>query len=167
MSSLYELTGKRLELQNKLESMDLDAEFVADTIESESTDLQEKITDYGYVIRTRSSFADAMTAEIVRMTERRDAEVKRIAKIEEWLLLNMVACKISKIECAAFTVSVKENPQSVDVLCEAEIPPEYMKTPAPKPPVASPDKRAILADMKEGKIIPGCALKRTTKLVIK
>jgi len=167
MSTLFELTGARLELQNKLEAMDFDEVTIADTLESDSTELAEKITDYGYVIKNRTSFADAMTAEIVRMTARRDAELKRIANIEQWLLTNMQGCGITKIECPAFTVQVKVNPASVEVLDEAAIPPEYLRTPEPKPPVPAPDKRAILEALKLGVPVSGCAIKHTSKLVIK
>jgi hypothetical protein len=167
MASLYELTAERLDLQNHLEEMNFDDETIADSLEGESTAITAKIEDYGYVIRNRGAFLDAMDAEIERMKARRDAEAKRIAGIEEWLLKNMQACGISKIECAAFTVAVKENPQSVDVLDESAINEWYMYTPAPTPVQPKPDKKQILADLKAGKEVTGCALKRTVKLIIK
>lgn len=165
MSTLYELSGQRLALQNKLEAMNFDEETILDTLEGESTELQAKIEDYGYVIRNRTSFADAQSAEIARMIARRDAELKRIANIELWLLTNMQGCGITKIECPAFTVSVKVNPASLDVLDEAAIPAEYMRT--PKPPVPAPDKRAILEALKLGVPVDGCSIKHTSKLVVK
>lgn len=167
MSHLYELAGKRLELQHKLEAMNFDEETIADTLEGESTELQAKIENYGFVIRNRYSFADAIKAEIDRLQARYDAEQKRIANIENWLLINMQGCGINKIECPAFTISVQANPVSVNVLDEAAIPKELMRTPELKPPVPAPDKRRILEVLKHGDVVPGCALKQSMKLVIK
>ena len=167
MASLFELTHERMELQNKLEEMNFDSETINDTLEGSSTELQEKIEDYGYVLRNRGSFLAAMDAEIERMKARRDAEAKRIAGIEDWLWKNMQACSITKIECSAFTVAIKKNPESVDVLDESLINEWYMYTPAPTPVQPKPDKKQILADLKAGKEVTGCALKRTVKLIIK
>ena len=167
MSSLFELVGQRLELQNRLEVMNFDEQTIEDTLEGDSAAITEKIESYGFVIRNRTAFADVMSGEIERMVDRRNAELKRIAAIEEWLLNSMVACNISKIECPAFSVSVRVNPQSVDVFDESAIPSDYMRTPEPKPPVAAPDKKLILAAMKDGFEVTGCAIKRTNKLVIK
>ena len=167
MTSLYELSGQRLALHNKLEAMNFDEETIADTLEGESTDLQAKIENYGFVIRNRYSFADAIKAEIDRLQARYAAEQKRISNIENWLLINMRGCGVTKIECPAFTIAVQANPAAVEVLDEAAIPAEYMRTPKPKPPVPAPDKNAIKAALKEGKAVPGCALNQSMKLVIK
>jgi hypothetical protein len=165
--NLYELTGERLALQSKLEEMNFDAETIADTLEGSSTELTKKVEDYVYVIRNRSSFVDAMQAEIDRMTERKNAEVKRIAAIEEWLLQNMIACDFKKVECPAFTITVQNNPQKVNVLDEKQIPSDYWRTPEPKPPVATLDKKLILEDLKAGKEVPGCTMMQTSRLVVK
>lgn len=167
MSSLYELTGERLALQRRLESMNFDEETIADTLEGESTELQSKVENYGFVIRNRNAFADAINAEIQRLQDRLAAEKKRIASIEAWLLQNMMACGIQKIECPAFTIAVQANPQAVDVLDESQIPSEFMRVPEPKPPVPAPDKKAILAALKSGADVPGCAIKQASRLVIK
>lgn len=165
--SLYELTGERLALANRLETLDFSSDVVLDTLEANSTELAEKVTDYGYVIRNRASFADSMTAEIERMTVRRDAELKRIAAIEKWLLDNMIACNFLKVESPAFTIAVQNNPPKVEILDEKQIPDDYMRIPEPKPPVAAPDKQLILAALKDGFDVPGCSMTQTARLVIK
>lgn len=167
MTSLYELSGQRLELQNKLESMNFDEETILDTLEGESAELQTKIESYGFVIQNRKSFLSAMDAEIERMTSRRNAEAKRVENIESWLLTNMIGCGITNIECPAFTITAKTNPPSVDVLNEAAIPLAFMRTPEVKIPAAQPDKKLILDALKSGLAVEGCTIKQTTKLVIK
>lgn len=167
MSSLFELTKQQLELKTKLEAMNFDEETIQDTLEGESTEIQAKIESYGFVIRDRSAFVDAMTSEIERMTARRNTEAKRIEKTEEWLLTSMVALGIKNIECPVFTISVQNNPQSVEIYNNNLIPEEYMRTPEPKPPVAAPDKKKILEKLKAGEDVAGCRMVQKQRLVIK
>lgn len=167
MSSLFELTKQQLELKAKLQAMNFDEETIQDTLEGESTEIQAKIESYGFVIRDRSSFVAAMTAEIERMTERRDAEKKRVNKTVEWLLTSMVALKITEIECPVFTISVKKNPPSVEIFNEKLIPAEYMRKPEPVPVVEVPDKKAIAEKLKAGEEVGGCKMVKKVRLVIK
>jgi hypothetical protein len=168
MASLYELTAARLELQHKLESMNFDDETIECTLDGDSTEICAKIEDYGFVLRNRHSFADAMTAEIDRMVARRDAEEHRLAAIEKRLLDAMVACGIKKVEGVAFTISVKQNPAKVEVFSDNLVPAEYMsKEPPPKPFVPNPDKKAIAAAIKGGSDVPGCKLVHGNRLEIK
>lgn len=165
--NIIELTGARLELKHKLEMLDLDEETIADTLEGESSELEAKITDYGFVIRNRESFATAIKDEIERLQARLKAEEARVQKIEEWLLYNMQKCGITTVESPSFTVKVKTNPQSVDVLDERQIPAAYMRTPAVKIPEPAPDKKLILDALKAGLEVAGCTIKRSVKLEIK
>jgi hypothetical protein len=167
MSSLYELTTQQLELKTKLMSMNLDEETIADTLEGNAGEIEAKIESYGFVIRDRLSFAGAMAVEIERLTARWNDELMRIEKTKEWLLSSMIALNINKIECPIFTIAVQNNPPHVEIYNDKLIPAEYMRTPEPKPPVAAPDKRLMLADMKAGKEIDGCKLTTNQKLVIK
>lgn len=167
MSSLYELTTQQLELKQKLMAMDLDEITIADTLEGSAGEIEAKVESYGFVIRDRRSFLDAMAAEIERMIARRDAEVKRIATIEERLLAGMVACGIKSVECPFFTIAVHNNPQSVEIYNDKLIPEEYMRTPPPKPPVAAPDKKLILEKMKAGEEVDGCKMVQKQRLLIK
>lgn len=165
--NLFELVGERLALQNRLEVLNFDEETILDTLEGNSAELAAKVEDYGYVIKNRMAFVDAMQGEIDRMMARREAELNRIDRIEKWLLTSMVACNYTKMECPAFTISVQKNPDKVEVVSEAEIPATYMRTPEPKPVLAAPDKKLILTDLKAGKDVPGCRLTHSDRLVIK
>lgn len=165
MSSLYELVGKRLELQKKLEELNFDDETIIDTLEGDSTNLQAKIEDYGFVIRNLEAFSDAIKAEEIRLSERRKAHEKRVENIKSWLLHNMQACGITKIECPVFSISVRTNPQKVIVDDETAIPDRFLVVPDLPPP--SPDKKAIAAAIKSGEDVPGCHLEQSNRLEIK
>jgi hypothetical protein len=165
MPSLYTLTGERLALQHKLEELDFDTETIADTLEGESTELTAKIESYGFVIRNLDSFTEAMKAEEKRMAERRKVHENRVEHIKNWLLLNMVACHITKIECPSFTISTKDNPPSVVIDSEELLPTDYWRQ--PETPPAAPDKKLIAQAIKDGFEVAGAHLERAKSLSIK
>ncbi|MEO7345377.1 MAG: siphovirus Gp157 family protein [Methylotenera sp.] len=166
MSSLYELVGERLALQIRLEALDFDAETISDTLDGNSTELSEKIEDYGYVIRNMDSLCGSMMIEIDRMQERLSRHQKRTNEIKAWLLLNMQRTRITKIDCPSFSLSLKTNPPSVIVDDANKIPSKYMHTPALKPPVAAPDKKMIKEAIQSGQDVPGCHIVQTQRVVI-
>lgn len=165
MSGLYELVGERLALQNTLQAMDFDQETITDTLEGESTALQVKIEDYGYVIRNMESFTDAIKAEEERLSKRRRIHENRVEQIKNWLKSNMEACGIQKIECPAFTIAIQKNPASVVVDAESQIPEAYWRLPEPPPMVLN--KKLIGEAIKAGIEVPGCHLAQSTRLAIK
>lgn len=165
MTTLYELTGKRLELQKHLEELNFDTQTIQDTLEGESKELEAKIESYGFVIRNMSAFAEAMKAEENRMALRRKTYEGKVERIEKWLFDNMVVCNISKIECPAFTIAIKSNPPKIVGDDESLTPDEFMiKHPAP---ADTPDKKAILAKLKSGEAVPGWHMESGKRLEIK
>lgn len=163
--TLYELTAQRLELQRKLMEMEFDAVTIADTLEGESSALEAKIEDYGWVIRNMEAFGDAIKSEEKRLAERRQAHEVKVAKVKDWLLENMQVCGISKIECPVFTISLKNNPPKVVIDDEKLIPDQFLVV--PDLPLPSPDKKAIAAELKAGKEVAGCHLSQSKRIEIK
>ena len=165
MPTLHDLTSERLALQRKLEELDFDQQTITDTLEGESTALQEKVESYGYVIKNMESFVESIKAEEDRIAKRRKIYESRVGHIKEWLKTNMIACGITKIECPAFTIAVKQNPPSVVIDMESQIPEGYMRLPEPLPWVAN--KKLIAEAIKAGMDVPGCRLVQTQRVEIK
>lgn len=166
MSSLYQLTGERLALQSKLSELNLDTDTINDTLEGESTELEAKIADYGFVIKNLEAFGEAIKAEEVRLQERRKAQEAKVAHIKHWLLTNMQACGISKIEHPAFTISVKANPAKVVVDNEGQIPQEYFKQVIVEP-VWQLEKKVVADAIKAGVVVAGAHLETGFRIDIK
>lgn len=165
MSSLYELVGDRLALQNKLEELDFDAETIADTLEGDSLAIQAKIESYAFVIRNMEALPDAIKAEEKRLAERRKAIEKRVESIKEWLFVNMQTAGISKIESPVFTISLQNNPVSVVIDDESIIPADYFVQ--PEPPVPALSKALIKQAIADGYTVAGAHLEQKQRLVIK
>ena len=167
MTSLYELTGQYSQLASRLADMDMDATTVADTIESTGLvdDIAQKATGIEMVARGFEMHIPAIDGEIARLQALKSSRVKKAQGLRDYLLHNMQAAGISKIESPLFNIRLQDNPPSVDIYEPGLVPSEYMKTP-PTPPPAE-DKVAIAKAIKAGHEIPGCKLTQTLRLVVK
>lgn len=158
LPALYELSHQyRTALAVLGENEDLPPEVIRDTLSGLEGDLEVKATNVAMFVLGLEAESEAMEDAAARMKERAARRKRRAESIRAYLLLNMQVSGIRKIECPEFTLAVQANPPSVEIDELAVIPPEYMVTPEPPPP--RPDKKKILAALKEGASIVGCWLK--------
>jgi hypothetical protein len=166
LPSLYSLRAEYQALAYKLADMDIDATTIADTIEASGImdSIAEKGQNIIMVSRSFEAHIEAIDGEIKRLTALKKHRQATADKLRDYLLANMQAAEIERIEGPLMTISIRNNPESVEVFDSNQVPAEYMRT--PEPPPAAPDKTAIKAAIKSGKEIAGCRLTRTQKLHI-
>lgn len=164
-TALYELAAEYRTAADKLADMDLDEQTLADTLESLSGDLETKATNTAMLIRNLEGSAAQIAEAEKAMAARRRSIENRAARIKKYVLDNMVFAGIQKIECPYFRIAVRDNPLSVVIDDERQIPELYMTDPPPPAPV--PDKLLISRALKDGTNVPGCRLTRGKKLEIK
>lgn len=164
---LYELTAQYRALEALESSEDLPPEVIRDTLEGLEGQLQEKATNVGLFIRNLESVADAIDEAAEQMRERGARLRKRAQSLQDYLLFNMQASGIQKVESPYFNLKVKTNPPTVVIDSESLIPAEYMTQPEPlPPPPPRPDKKAIAAAFKAGEEVPGCHIEQRQRLEI-
>lgn len=164
MQPLYQLATEYRALADRLHDLDLPDEVIADTLESESGDLMEKGTNVAKVFRNLEAMADQIKQAEKQMADRRKALEKRAERLKTYLHTNMEKAGISKIESPWFVISIKNNPASVVVDDESEIPDDFMRE---IPACFEPDKAIIKSVIQEGYTVPGCHLASTTRIEIK
>ena len=165
LPALYEIAAEYRENLAKLEELDLDAQTVADTLESIGGDMTLKATNVGFVIRNMESLAAQIKEAEAAMAARRKALEARAEHVREYLMRNMLACEISKIESPYFTLSVRTNPPKVVIDDPEAIPAEYWRQPAiPAPEL---DKKKLAEEMKAGVVVDGAHMERGSSLSIK
>lgn len=92
---------------------------------------------------------------------------KEIEQKFNYLKMNMERCKIDKITCPYFTIRIKTNPWSTDILDESQIPENFMRTKEIVKTERKPDKNAIKEEvLKTGVQIPGASVQQKRKLEI-
>lgn len=167
--ALYQLTNDYLALAEKLADGDFDAQTVADTIEASgiTDELAIKAQGIEFVARGAEAHHAAIDAEIARLQALKAQRQKVADGLRAYLLDNMQRAGIEKIECPLFKLTVKKNPSSVEIIDPLSLPPEFWRTPEPKPPVAAPDKTAIKAALQSGTDVPGARLSQGVRLEVK
>jgi hypothetical protein len=160
MAKLYELTGDI----KALESMDLDAETLADSIEGIAGEFEEKAKGILAFTENMNGDIDALDSQIKRLTERKKVLTNRKNNLRAYLLHNMEASGITKIECPLFTASLRKGVEVAEIIDQDAIPDEYIDVKVTE----KPDINALKRDLKAGKEINGVSLKRNpTTITIK
>lgn len=165
MSNLYNLSAEVAALKEKLEASDLDRQTIADTLEAESFDFEEKCRATAYIIKEFQAKEDALTCAIDEMVYRKQVMKSKITGLQAYLLNCMQLASVRKVEGVEFDISIRKNPPSVSVYDTGLVPETFWKIPEPAP--ARLDKKAILESLKEGKDVPGCELSKTERIEIR
>lgn len=165
MTTLYELAAQYKTDLDKLSDLDLPEETVRDTLEGMTGDLETKAQNVAAFIRNLETTAEAIKQAEADMAKRRKAIEARTERLKTYTLEAMTANGIERIDSPYFSLTVAKNPPSVDIYDIKQVPEQFMRQPEPPPP--SPDKKTIMAKLKEGEDIAGCRLSQGIRLQIK
>lgn len=161
--TLYTIAAEHRVLADRLQDMDLDEATIADTLEAESG-LVDKSQNVAFVIRNMEALATAVKAEASAMADRAKRIEKRADAIRAYLHSCMNLAGVQKIEHPQFTISIRKNPESVQIFEEGLLPPDYLRE---IPARYEPDKTLIKQAIKDGHDVPGAKLTRGESLQIK
>ena len=165
LPALYEIAAEYRENLAKLNELDLDDQTIADTLESIGGDMTLKANNIGFAIRNIESLAAQIKEAEAAMAARRKALEARAEHVREYLLRNMVACEMTKIESPYFVISVRKNPPKVVIDDPEAVPAEFWR----QPPIPAPelDKKKLAEDMKAGVVVKGSHLESGMSVLIK
>jgi hypothetical protein len=99
------------------------------------------------------------------MAARAKAARKRAEWLREYVRGAMEHTGIERIECPHFRMTLRANPEAVDVFDAGQVPAQFMRQ--PEPPPAAPDKTAIKQALKDGVDVPGARLVRGQRLEVR
>jgi hypothetical protein len=166
LPALWQLADQYRQLERLADSEDLPPEVIADTLESLTGDITVKATNVAKFAQNLEYAAKAIDEAAVAMSLRAARFERRAEALRRYLLVNMQASGITKIEATEFTLAIRKNPAAVVIDDEAAIPPAFMVT--PPPPAARPDKKAIAAALKsDAAAVPGARLDQSERLEIR
>ena len=166
LPALYELAQQHRELEALADTTDdLPPEVIRDTLEAlEGTIQQKAISVAAFVANVEANAemvegaAKALAARAARMRRRGD-------QVRAYLLFNLQATGITKIESPEFTIALRNNPESVRLADGVELPEEFLvQQPAPPP---KPDKKALKDALKAGRLIDGAWLESGQRVEIR
>jgi hypothetical protein len=154
MNKLYELTGALAQVWDKLNDDDADLDTIEGTLQCIEGAIEVKAEGMARLVKMLDYDADIIATEIKRLTERKRARENRISRIKSYLQEQMELMGKDKITTPTLTISLQNNPPSVDDFAPSLVPAKYQRV------TYSIDKSAILADLKAGIEVPGTILKQ-------
>lgn len=162
MSTLRELDNELMVLMEMLEE-EPDSEVLRDTLEAISGELENKYEGYCTVLSALNDKAENVKKEIARLSIRQTIAENAADRLKRALFLSMQMAGKRKIEGDIYTLSLRKTaPQLDEVPGWEKLPKEYLIEQEPKV-----DRRGLLADVKNGRDVPGVTLRQGECLVIK
>ena len=160
MANLYELTSDLREIS---EIEDIDIEQVEQIKAVIKAEIDKKSSGIVALVRNLESDVDTIKAEIDRLNNLKKVKENRIANIKNYTKECLEEAGIKKVSTSLGNISIRKTPGAVEILDEDLIPTEYKSEIV----TVKVDKKAILAELKEGVVIQGVNLKTGTSLTIK
>lgn len=159
MATLYELTGKYLQLAELAE--ETDPQLFSDTMDSITDAIEDKAVGYAKVDKELAKDEKALKDEAQRLRERATSIGNNRRYLKQNLQEAMETTGKTKIKTNEFTIYIQNNAPSVRLVDESKIPAYLSKT------TIVPDKTRIKQLLKEGKDVPGAELIQGSSLRIR
>lgn len=113
-------------LMSMADMEDLPEEVIDDTLQSLEGEFKDKALAVAAFFLNSDADIAAMKEAEKRIAERRKSLESKSASLKDYLLKNMQRTGITKIECPEFKISIRNNPDSVQIVDEFEIPKEFI-----------------------------------------
>ena len=153
MDKLYKLTERYRTIEGMLDSDAITREEINETLANIQDEIADKVDSIAKIVLETKASIEAVKSEEKRLTNRRQTMENRVEWLKLYLLTEMTACNIYKVKRDIVTVSVLDNPPSIEVIELESIPEEYRRV---IPEHWEPDKKAMLEHFKEtGEIVSG------------
>jgi predicted nuclease with TOPRIM domain len=162
--NLYQIANDYVEILEDLydEEGEINEQALA-KLESANHNMEKKCTAISSFIKNMEAEDNAIKEAQKALAQRKKRLVNNIDNLKGYLQVNMEKCQIQKITTPYFVIKLKKCPVSVGIFDEQSIPDEYIRVKISK----EPDKIKMLADMKEGVVIPGAGLQQRISVDIK
>lgn len=153
MSTLYQMTAQAQFLYDLLENGEIDAQTLADTLESIGAN--EKLESYVYIQKQLESDLAALKGEKDRLKRKMETINKNIEKMKSAVLIYMQTAGLKKAKAGTFNLSIGTS-EKVHVVDENKIPIDFLLEQRPKIDIAS-----LRKFLKSGGKAPGAVLEQT------
>ena len=162
--TLYAMAAEYKAAADVLADLDMDAQTVADTLESLPGDIKAKAANVARTYLSLDVLAEAQEAASKAMRARAAATFARSEHLRDYLAANMQLTGITKIEDDEICITWRKS-SAVEITGSDLIPAEYWTQPETPAPVVN--KKAIADAIKAGKEVPGAHIQQRQSLQIK
>ena len=150
MATLYDLTGKYLQLAELAE--ETDPQLFSDTMDSITDAIKDKAVGYAKVDKELAKDEKALKEEAKRFSARAKTIANNRKNLKQSLQNTMELTGTEKIKTPEFTIYIQNNPPALKIPDESQIPAYLTKT------NVVPDTARIKELLKKGTEVPGAEL---------
>lgn len=159
---LYELASNYQKIYNMVDE-EIDEQTWIDSLECIQGEIEVKTENIAKLIKMLDADSTILKAEEERLEKRRKTVENKVIRIKQYLQQQLEFSGLDKVKTPNFTISIQNNPPSVNILEEDIIPTKYIITKTEN----ILDKKSLLADLKSGEKISGVELKQGRSLRIR
>lgn len=161
--NIYHVKTEYLSILDELNSIDgLTPEIIKDTLAPYKIPIEEEILLVSANTKSLEILNDGIKKCISDMRERLNKAEQKIIRNKNYILDLLGVLKKKNIDFPEFSVSMRKNGPSVNIIDQSIIPDEYSNAKT----TWSIDKASILKDLKNGLEVPGATLKNSKSLLI-
>ncbi len=151
--TLFDITGKLLELYEMSDDPDVDPEVWQDTFEAVEGEFEDKADRYAALLAKLKNDGKGIKQMETRLYERRKAIENSIDRITKGLEQAMIATGKTKFKTMCWSYGIQKNPPTVVIDADIkDIPAQYLKYAEP-----TIDKKALKDDLLDGEKLEGIA----------
>lgn len=162
MSKLYELANNYRNLMELIDNTEVPAEILNASLNVIEGDINTKVDSMCKMITSIQNDVTGLDSEVKRLSERKKSLENKISSIKDYMYNQLKSVDLKKVKTPLFNVGIQLNPASVNITDTDKVPMTYAVAQELKF-----DKKMILADLKEGKEVPGVEIKVTESLRIR
>ena len=165
MANLYELVGNLKEFEyhyNQAETQEEMLQAEQYLIDAE-IELSEKVENIAKFIKNLEAERDVFKKESDRLASKAKSFANKADSLKRYLQDSLEVAGVDKVKGELFTVSVQNNPISLDLSTTEHIPDEFKRVPEPVV-----NKRELLKHIKDtGEVFEGVEVKQTRSIRIR
>ncbi len=139
-------------------------ELAGTELEALQLAIDTKVAGCAAIVREFETTRVAITMEAERLAARAAALKAKEDRLREYMHRALLAAGLTRVETARFTVSVRQNPEAVEIVQQADVPAEYIRTRITQEVDKTAIKRHHAAT---GEDVPGVRFTRGTRLEIR
>ena len=125
--SLFKISADyKNQLDKLMEINELDQETIRDTLESISTDVENKILNLAAFCKNLETEAKLMREYELSMKIRRKRHENRIDNLKSYIQSCMEYTGIKKVKNVELNISIRKNQASLKINDESKVPPEFI-----------------------------------------
>lgn len=168
MATLYELTDEWQEVLEMAEDGDVPQEDIESRLDRIAGDIKSKADGYCSVIAQLNADAEMFRNEEARLKRRRQAAENNAKRLKDGLLAAMQAVGTDKIKTGVFAVTVRKNPEKLEVAdMDAFMAWAEQNAPDLIKVTKSVNNTAVRQALKDGVEVPGAEMVATTGIAIR